>query len=258
VEYNNDTYETTTGFSRFDDLSNGDGFVSQLTVIDSYDDDNYTPVPLSAAQPSVTCTYDSDDDSASFDLISHMISNDESSINSDAITENQSTAEYLTSAANRITRKCLERNRKLCPSILCGSIPSASTPACSNRKLCSTVSQELAPLTSIPGTSDRLHKMRNRLRSLEVQYTDQKHAPFIKSTTLSIPKDTSTVVIDSLICNEPHLSRSHTKFDIASLTGTIIESAAEIITINLILCLLYLIFVLYKDAFTKIMQISDV
>ena len=133
--------------------------------MDSNDDD-YNSTPCSITQPSVTCTYDSDDYDASFNLIDQMISDDKlstNSINSETCTENQSTAEYLTSAANAITRNCLERNTKLFPSTSC----------------------ESTPLTPESFRSSRLGAMKNRLRSLEVQYTEQKDAPFTKSITPS-------------------------------------------------------------------------
>merc|ERR1719148_551656 len=71
---NDDSCDTITHQYHFGDFSCGEGFISQLTLIDEYDDDNNS-VSISARQPSLTSTYG---DSASLDLISRMIFNDDS------------------------------------------------------------------------------------------------------------------------------------------------------------------------------------
>merc|ERR1719148_368196 len=75
---NDDSCDTITHQYHFGDFSCGEGFISQLTLIDEYDDDNNS-VSISARQPSLTSTYG---DSASLDLISRMILNDELSVDS--------------------------------------------------------------------------------------------------------------------------------------------------------------------------------
>jgi len=273
----NDNYthaSTTASHDRFSELPSGEGFISQLTVFDPNDDDEFVSASRSVTQPSITCTYDSDtdddnddddDSAASFDLIAHMISNDEQSvddvqsvtgeqsINSDTRTENQSTIEYLTSAANTITRKCLERNKMLSctfsfdsmqsifSSTSVPSTPDTSTPVLS---------------TPVPLRSDRLSEMKNRLRSLEINYKEQKIAPHTESSTPTFHVDKSIDLKDSIICciDDSPASPIRRKSKSAGLRKSVLESAGEIITINLILGLLYLIYVLSKDALAMVMQ----
>eukprot|EP00555_Chaetoceros_dichaeta_P003398 CAMPEP_0198250084 /NCGR_PEP_ID=MMETSP1447-20131203/1401_1 /TAXON_ID=420782 /ORGANISM="Chaetoceros dichaeta, Strain CCMP1751" /LENGTH=321 /DNA_ID=CAMNT_0043934861 /DNA_START=53 /DNA_END=1018 /DNA_ORIENTATION=+ len=281
---NNDNYthaSTTASHDRFSELPSGEGFISQLTVFDPNDDDEFVSASRSVTQPSITCTYDSDtddddddddddDSAASFDLIAHMISNDEptvddvqsvtdeQSINSDTRTENQSTIEYLTSAANTITRKCLERNRMLSCTFSFDSMQSIfsstsvpSTPDTSTPDTSTPVSS-----TPVPLRSDRLSEMKNRLRSLEIHYKEQKIAPHTESSTPTFHVDKSIDLKDSIICciDDSPASPIRRKSKSAGLKKSVLESAGEIITINLILGLLYLIYVLSKDALAMIMQ----
>jgi len=279
----NDDYthaSTNASHDRFSEFPSGEGFISQLTVFDPNDDDEFVSGPRSVTQPSITCTYDSDDDddddsAASFDLIAHMISNDEQSgddvqsvtdeqsINLDTRIESQSTIEYLKSAANTITRKCLERNRMLSgtfsfdsmqsifsstsvPSTSVPSIPVTSTPV------------TLTPVSStpVPLRSDRLSEMKNKLRSLEIHYKEQKIAPRTESSTPTFHVDKSIDLKDSIICciDDSPVPPIRRKSKSAGLRKNVLETAGEIITINLILGLLYLIYVLYKDALAMIMQ----
>lgn len=221
----------TANFTRFRDFPCDEGFISQLTVMGIRDDDDDHTMP-SVLQPSLTCTYDSDDDNddnATFDLISHMISDDELSINSITVTENQSTAEYLTSAAKSIRRKCLERNRKLNHSISC----------------------ETPRTTSVPLRSSRLNVMKNRLRSLEVHHADRKYVPSKRSTVQSFHADASIDMKDPPQCaSDPPILQ----YKKALVKKSITEYAGEIISINLIFALLYLVFVLFRDVLAKIIQ----
>merc|ERR1719469_140489 len=176
-----------------------------------------------------------DDDSV--DLIAQMISNDDQSIHSETGTENRSTAEYLTSAAHAITRRCLERNRKLYPPVSC----------------------ESTPLTPEPFRSNRVMEMRNRLRSLEVQHIEQKDTPFTNTIIPSFHVDTSIDMKDSTICKDDTDSslpeiKSRRKSNAKSLKQNLTECGGEIILINLLFGFLYLIFVLYKNAITMVME----
>jgi len=249
----NDDYthaSTVPSYDRFNEFPSGEGFISQLTIFDPNDDDECVSALRSVTQPSITCTYDSDtddddNDSASFDLIADMISNDERSVDdehslddemsiiSDTHTANQSTVEYLTSAANTITRKCLERNEKLSRSF-----------------------SKLIPPTPVPTRSNRLNEMKNRLRSLESQYQVQKATPYTEPLTPTFHVDASIDLKDSLICciEDTPASPLRKTSKSASIKHNVLESAGEIITINLIIGLFYLIYMLYNNAISMIMR----
>merc|ERR1719469_910929 len=166
------TYDTNDS----DDSDDSDDDVSVDLIAQMISDDEQSLNLESGTEIRTTAKHSDDDDSV--DLIAQMISNDDQSIHSETGTENRSTAEYLTSAAHAITRRCLERNRKLYPPASC----------------------ESTPLTPEPFRSNRVMEMRNRLRSLEVQHNEQKDTPFTKPIIPSFHVDTS--MKDSTICKD--------------------------------------------------------
>jgi len=212
-----------------------DDDVSVDLIAQMISDDEQSLNLESGTEIRTTAKHSDDDDSV--DLIAQMISNDDQSIHSETGTENRSTAEYLTSAAHAITRRCLERNRKLYPPASC----------------------ESTPLTPEPFRSNRVMEMRNRLRSLEVQHIEQKDTPFTNPIIPSFHVDTSIDMKDSTICKDDTDSslpeiKSRRKSKAKSLKQNLTECGGEIILINLLFGFLYLIFVLYKNAITMVME----
>lgn len=256
---NDDSCDTITHQYHFGDFSCGEGFISQLTLIDEYDDDNNS-VSISARQPSLTSTYgdsasldlisrmilndelsvDSNDDSTSVDLISQMISDDGILLGSNAMGESESIAEYCSRSKSVTAQSQPNRIRKLeHVTSCCESAMSTSKPL-HTAIISPTVEPPVCP------------KETSRLLEVEFKNKNQKW-PTIPVTPSHHGKLRESFTWGAL----PYLFRCYKRSKIESTKRNIMESAGEVITVNLIVCSLYFVFALYNNAFLKATEGSN-
>jgi len=304
---------------------------SQLGLVNDVGD-TYS-MAYSAHQPSLSRTYDSDDDS-SVDIIADMISDDELSIDWKETAPSKHTLQYHSRNAplgcTNVAQSPIATERetlnvsstashksipKVSKSTSTGVSPNAKrfprskslcdikqklrslevkyhlkqarpikksvTPSTNNNvvidlkdrssnvsshksipKVSKSTSTGVSPICQGFPRSKSLCDMKHKLRSLEVKYHHQKTGPIKMSVT---PSTNINAVIDlneSVTRSKPPLGskppivrRTHTR-KIVPLKQRIMETAGEIICINLTLGFSYLIFVLYKNSVSAIFSIS--
>jgi len=211
------------------------GHISQLTLADLYDMEDDNSVCYLTQQPSLSRTYDSCDDSASFDLIADMISDDELSINLVNITLDQPTSQsnfpnssptYMNSAQSPITivNKSLKRN---------GQDRSSNV------------------LSKLSSRSQRLPEMKNKIKSLKVKYYHQRLEP-TKKSEIPCTTDDVTDSNESVACNEYPLDERNLEPSAISMKQSMTETAGEIIFISCTIVFFYVIVMLYRDCVSSI------
>jgi len=270
---NNNRCDPATDFYRFGDSSNEEGFISQLTIIDEYNyniDDDEDSMSICEAAPSLsnTCTSDFDEsksfdiksnieyddelslssedsDSASFDLISQMISNDEMSIESNTLSKKESTLQqYSSRNASAIAHEWHERIEKIYPNKTGEYAKSISLPI---------PKVILSPTLQPALRSNRVSKTKNRLRSIEVDYNDTNRtscdSPIVQSTHI----DSSIDLKESLLRNETRISRRQRKSN-AAFRRKIVGTVGDIVTMNCIVCFVYLLFFLFQNVLARALE----
>jgi len=222
--------------------------------------------PFLSSQPSLSFTYDSGYDSASFGLTSDMPSDDESSICPDTGTLNKLRSrqlprtEYLESSERPLTFAKEYRRRK-------GKRPSVVSCVFTT-STSSSVSNTTSPVPKSSPRYDRVREMRNRLRSLEGHHSHRKSTTLSKSQTQSTQVDTPIDLKDNIAPSNPidppvhrelpivqHKDRYHVP---VSLKQSIMDTIGEIIGINLLLYVLYFIFMLFKDSLSEAMHEDNI
>lgn len=208
--------------------------LSHLKVEDDMDDDNSASYCLHP--PSLTSTYDDENDSQSFDLIADMISNDEISIDMSNNCE-----PHRDSSGMSMDHTTFEQSH----------IPAHSQPLKRHEYLCNGVSQysgsyerpSTPSISTLSFRSQRIDELRNRRRSIELTYRELK-------SNISIPCD--------LTCKDSERFADSNKTSIPShsyvhLSANTLEASADIICISIVMCLIYTISALYNDAISEIM-----
>jgi len=232
---------------------------SELMSADKYHEDKVISVPsfqysMNQSQPSLTQTYDSGYDSASADPISVLISNDEFSINSNKIKYHKRMSKKSSSSARNLHKNSFKaqstfveayRKRKGKKPLVVSCIPDLPSTA-STATLTSSASQNSE-------SSERLREMKTRLRSLEFQYKHQRHKPkrSITSVSAETSSNASSLTHETLIDLNP---MKPCRYEGVSLKESIMETFWEIIGINVLLYILYVIFSIYKDTLSEAMQ----
>lgn len=223
---------------------------------------NFIAVPFSSSQPSMSRTYDSDSDSANFDLISDMLSDDELTSNPDTFTRNKSKSrdlphtfcsEYLGSPKPPLTFAKEYRKRKGKRPTVVSCVSTSST----------SISNASSPGPKSSTRSSRVREMKTRLRSLEGHNKYRKSTTVSKSLTQPIQVDVPIDLTDKIapnspdgppVCPEKPVSQHKNQYVSVSLKQSIMETLSEIIGINLLLYVLYLIVMLFKDSLSEAMR----
>jgi len=218
-------------------------------LVDKTISDPFTPSYHSVSQPSLSRTYDSGYDSASYDPVSDIISKDGSSHNNNRITKNnnalQRISRCLNSSDSHNSFVKAYRKRKGRPTVVsCHSSPLVDTSA--------SITVPTPQLTQHP---NRLLEMKNRLRSLEVKYKYQKKASVVGSAASSATNSVSRNSKNSSAhIKSSSSSLSSKEYEGVLLKESIMQTIGEIIGINVLLYVFYLIYMLYKSSLSKAME----
>lgn len=208
----------------------------------------FTPSYHSVSQPSLSRTYDSGYDSASYDPVSDIISKDGSSPNNNRITKNsnalQCISRCLNSSDSHNSFVKAYRKRKGRPTVVsCHSLPPVEISA--------SITSPIPQQTQHP---NRLLEMKNRLRSLEVKYKYQKKAsvvgPAASTATNSVTRNSK----NSSAHIKSSSSQSSKEYEGLLLKESIMQTIGEIIGINVLLYVFYLIYILYKSSLSEAME----
>jgi len=239
---------------------------SQLDEADSSDHvDKFISFPfsperssqLSVSQPSLSRTYDSAYDS------DFLTSNDEFSSDNNTVTRRRRASkrlprtiypDYVDSDVPPTTFVKAYRRRK-------GKRPSIESRTPSPR-LSIPETSSISSIAESSSSSSRLREMKNRLRSLEVQYKHQKRTPVTPSLTSTPEIDVTSDFKEPPVCIKSPQSKlkiqSCHEYEGISPKERIIETVGEIIGIGMVVSVFYMIFMLYKDSLSVAMQGSNI
>ena len=246
-----------------DESGSNEQFISQLSFGAESDDDS---------KPSLTLTYDLDDDSDSFDLIDSMISNDELSIeyensaicnsrtndlgdDSDSfdlidsmISNDELSIEYENSAI------CNSRTNDLNDSDNFGLIDSLT----SNDEL--SIQYKSGAIRLSPSVHDRDASIDHMVLeqspgTIEKKFIERKRNQL---STKQIPHEVIHQEYQQLTSEEIAHCNNHKSSclerSVVELERSVVEAAGEIVCVCIIVAFYYLIFMLYSDAISTIMQ----
>ena len=210
-----------------DESGSNEQFISQLSFGAESDDDS---------KPSLTLTYDLDDDSDSFDLIDSMISNDELSIEYENSAICNSRTNDLNDSDNFGLIDSLTSNDELSIQYKSGAI--RLSPSVHDRD----ASIDHMVLEQSPGTIEKkfIERKRNQLSTKQIPH-EVIHQEYQQLTSEEIAH-----------CNN-HKS-SCLERSVVELERSVVEAAGEIVCVCIIVAFYYLIFMLYSDAISTIMQ----
>lgn len=207
----------------------------------------------STRQPSLSRTYDSRDD-LSVDLIDMMISDDDLSIDLDNDTlckplspreSRCASIDHTKSALSSITivKKASRREWHRSSSVPYG--PTPMTPKSAPIEICTESNPSFR--------SRKVYDMKNKLRTLEVKYHQQKLEPIRKSVIQQPNLD--VVRVSKPISKKRSMNRRTKVIKTANLRERVRESAGEIICVNLIIGFFYFIFLLYRDFISQAVKL---
>jgi len=209
------------------------------------------------SQPSLAQTYDSGYDSSSVDLRSDLISNDGFSINSNTIKHHRQRSNKSShlSRQTQITFAEAYRKRKGKQSLIVSCIPDFSSSELTVNSASSSISQTSE-------CSERLREMKTRLRSLEFQYRHQKHRkkrPMPSSITLETSSNASVLTLETSNTFESdyhnyELPIQPGRYEGFSLKERIVETIWEIVGINMLIYVMYVVFTFYRATLSEAME----